>query len=71
MEKPKGFEKMKELAAILSEGMPHVRVDFYNIDGDIYFGELTFFDSSGMAKFNPEEWNRIFGDWITLPEKII
>lgn len=69
IEKPIGFEKMKELAAKLSTGIPHARIDLYNLNGKIYFGEITFFDSSGLAQFNPEKWNRIFGDWITLPSK--
>lgn len=66
---PAGFEKMKELAAKLSEGMPHVRVDFYDIDGNIYFGEFTFFHNSGSVKFNPKEWDNKLGDFLTLPEK--
>lgn len=69
--KPENFEKMVELATILSKGMPHVRVDLYNVNGHIYFGELTFFDSSGYDDMNSEKWNRQFGDWITLPEKIV
>ncbi len=65
--KPEGFEKMKELAAKLSEGIPHVRVDLYNINGKIYFGELTFFHWSGIVPFVPEEWDYTFGSWIKLP----
>ena len=65
-EKPKTFEKMKELAAELSVGIPHLRVDFYEVDGKIYFGELTFSHWSGMMPFDPEEWDRTFGDWIDL-----
>ena len=49
--------------------MPHVRVDLYNCDGKVYFGELTFFDSSGYDNLNSEEWNRRLGDWIVLPQK--
>ena len=64
--KPKGFEKMKKLAAILSKGHPHLRVDFYDINGHIYFGELTFYHWSGMVKFEPEEWDYTFGSWIDL-----
>lgn len=67
--KPQHFEKMKELAAKLSEGLPQVRVDFYNINGDIYFGELTFFHHGGVIPFHPEEWDYTFGSWIKLPEK--
>lgn len=65
--KPAGFEKMKELAAILSKGMPQLRVDFYDINGKIYFGELTFFHWSGLMPFQPEEWDEKFGSWIKLP----
>lgn len=65
--KPVGFEKMKELASKLSKGFPHIRVDFYDINGKIYFGELTFFHWSGIVPFNPEKWDYIFGSWISLP----
>lgn len=65
--KPENFEKMVELSAQLSQGIPHVRVDLYNINGKIYFGELTFFHWSGMTPFVPEEWDYIFGEMIKLP----
>jgi hypothetical protein len=67
--KPAMFEKMKELAAKLSSGIPHVRVDFYEVDGRIYFGEMTFYHWSGMVPFDPEEWDYTLGSWITLPER--
>ena len=66
--KPQGFEKMKELAAKLSQGHPHLRVDFYDINGKIYLGELTFYHWSGMVPFEPEEWDYKFGEWIKLPQ---
>lgn len=69
MEKPKNYEKMKELAETISKGFTHVRVDFYNINGKIYFGEITFFYASGFKKFDPPSWDRTFGDWIVLPKK--
>lgn len=67
--KPNGFEQMQELAAKLSTGIPHLRVDFYNINGRIYFGELTFYHWSGLVPFVPREWDYIFGSWLTLPTK--
>ena len=67
IKKPENFEKMKDLAHELSKGMPHVRVDLYNIRGSIYFGELTFFHWSGMTPFVPEEWDYKFGECIKLP----
>lgn len=66
-QKPKGFEKMIELAEKLSVKYPHVRVDFYDINGQVYFGELTFFHFSGNVPFVPEEWDYKIGDWLTLP----
>lgn len=68
-EKPENFELMKAFAAKLSEGTPQLRVDFYEVDGKVYFGEMTFFHCSGMAPFHPEAWDRTFGDWVTLPPK--
>lgn len=68
-QKPKCFDEMKVLAEKLSKGIPHLRVDFYEVDGKIYFGELTFSHWSGMVPFEPEEWDIIFGSWIQLPEK--
>lgn len=66
IEKPEGFDKMKELAAKLSKDIPHVRADFYVVNGRIYFGELTFYHWSGMVPFQPQEWDYIFGDYIKL-----
>lgn len=66
--KPENFEKMKELASKLSKGIPHVRVDFYNINGAIYFGEMTFYHHGGVIPFHPEEWDNTFGSWIKLPQ---
>lgn len=68
-EKPQCFEEMKMLASKLSKGIPQVRVDFYEVNGCVYFGELTFFHHGGIVPFIPEKWDYIFGSWITLPEK--
>ena len=67
--KPPHFEKMKELASKLTEGYPQLRVDFYNINGAIYFGELTLFHHGGVIPFHPESWDYVFGSWIELPKK--
>ena len=68
IEKPKGFEKMKELASVLSKGLPQARIDFYDVDGHIYFGEITFFHWSGMKPFEPSKWDDTFGSLIKLPD---
>lgn len=70
IEKPKTYEKMVEFAEILSKDIPFVRVDFYEISGKLYFGELTFFPGSGYEEFEPEEWDYVVGNWIKLPKKI-
>lgn len=68
-DKPQTFEQMKRIASILGKGIPHVRVDFYEVDGKLYFGELTFSHWSGMVPFEPVEWDGIFGNWIVLPKR--
>ena len=65
---PINFDKMKKLATDLSKGIPHLRVDFYEIDGQIFVGELTFSDGGGYVLFTPEKYNRIFGEWIKFPD---
>ena len=67
--KPANFDEMKTLAEKLSVGIPQVRVDFYEVNGKTYFGELTFAHWGGMTPFKPEEWDYVFGSWIDLPKK--
>ena len=67
--KPQKFELMKELGGKLSRGIPHVRVDFYEVNGKVYFGEMTFFHYSGIVPFEPHEWDEMFGSYIKLPTK--
>ena len=69
IEKPKNFEMMKDIASILSKDFPHVRIDLYDIDGKIYFGEMTFFHFGGRVPFVPESWDYTFGEWLNLPNK--
>ena len=65
-EKPKNFELMVELARKLAQGTKHLRVDFYEVNGHVYSGELTFFHCGGLQEFKTTEWERIMGDWIKL-----
>lgn len=62
MPKPQNFEKMIEYARILSAGFPHARVDFYNIDGQIVFGEITFYTNGGFINFKPDDFDYILGE---------
>lgn len=66
IERPENLEKMKEIAEKLSKDIPHVRVDLYNINGKIYFGEMTFYHWGGMMPFEPDEWDYKIGDLINL-----
>lgn len=68
--RPESFNEMRVLAEKLSQGIPQVRVDFYDINGQVYFGELTLSHFSGMTPFVPEEWDYKFGEWIKLPKTI-
>lgn len=63
------LDKMIEMATILSQGLPHVRMDFYDINGHVYFGEYTFYDSAGFDKIHPLEWDYRLGSLIVLPFK--
>ena len=65
-QKPKNFELMKELAKKLSNGIPQIRIDFYEINGKVFFGEMTLFHHTGLVPFVPYKWDYIFlnGGWI-------
>lgn len=69
--KPGSYDKMIQLAEILSENIPFVRVDFYEVKGIPYFGELTFYPGNGMEEFTPQKWDKILGDMIILPNKTL
>ena len=47
---------------------PFVRVDFYQIDGKVYFGEVTFYPEGGLGSFDPNEWDYKMGEWIRTDE---
>ncbi len=68
LQPPENFDEMKTIAKKLAADFPFVRVDLYNIDGRILFGEMTFYPSDGRNEFRPEEYNRILGDLLELPE---
>ena len=66
-QKPEHFEIMWEMARKLSKGHPFFRVDFYDINKELFFGELTFFPTSGMGGFDPDDYDEILGNMISLP----
>ncbi len=65
--KPKSFERMKEMARTLSADEILVRVDFYEVKGEPFFSEFTFYSDAGFEPFSPPEWDEILGSWINLP----
>lgn len=69
--KPEKLDEMLMLAEKLSKDIPFIRVDFYFVEGKIYFSELTFYPASGFEGFEPPEWDNTFGEWLTLPAKHI
>ena len=63
-DKPKELEKLLELSTKLSEDFNYVRVDFYIINHQIYFGELTFIPAAGFGSFKPAKYDQTWGSWI-------
>lgn len=66
IEKPEHFQEMVEIARELSVDFPHVRVDLYEEEGRVYFGELTFFHYGGIVRFEPDEWDYTFGKYLLI-----
>ena len=63
---PQHLDEMVEMAKRLSKNIPFVRVDFYEIDGNVYFGELTFYPAGGMGIFVPKQTDLEFGELLIL-----
>jgi hypothetical protein len=57
---------MVELSKQLSRDLKHVRIDFYEVNGKLYFGEITFYHFSGLQPFNDIKWEHYFGDKLKL-----
>ncbi len=70
IEKPVLFDKMVTLAEILADRFPYVRIDFYQIENKIIFGEVTFYPGDGKYEFFPDEYNKIIGDQLQLPKLV-
>lgn len=64
--KPRCYAKMLEIASSLSEGIPFVRIDLYEVDDKVKFGEVTFYPASGLGSFMPDEYDFILGEKITV-----
>ena len=64
--KPSKYDEMLNVTRILSKDIPHVRIDLYDINGEVYFGEYTFYHHSGLVPFEPSDYDLIWGDMIDL-----
>ncbi len=67
IKKPLNYDEMVVLAEKLAKDIPFARVDFYEVSGKTYFGEITLFPGSGWEEFTPSEWDKTLGSWIKLP----
>ncbi len=68
IEKPENYEQLRKLAEMLSEPFPETRIDFYNLNGKVTFGEITFFDGSGYMMFEPDEFDYELGKKFLIDE---
>lgn len=66
---PPCLEELLQICRILCHGFPHLRLDFYIVDGKIFFGEITTCSTGGFQPMNPSSLNQTLGSWITLPKK--
>lgn len=66
--KPLHYNKMVKMAEKLSKGISFVRVDFYDVNDRVYFGEMTFYSMGGYCQYKPTKWDYEFGNWLKLPQ---
>lgn len=69
IERPKRLEEMVRIAEKLAEGHDFLRVDLYESDEQVYFGEITFFPDSGFGKLTDEKYDKYLGDMLVLTQK--
>jgi hypothetical protein len=69
-DKPLLLDEMIRMSEVLSTNIPHVRVDWYIVNGHLYFGEMTFFDSAGFMPMDKKEDEYLLGSWIELPREV-
>ena len=70
VKKPERFDLLVELAEKLARPFPFVRVDFLEVGGEVYFGEMTFYPGNGTVPFSPMEWDHTLGDMLVLPRAV-
>ena len=70
IERPEHFNEMKSIAVLLSQEVPFVRIDLFEVDNKVYFSEFTLCPAAGFMPFVPNEFDDIVGSWLQLPESI-
>lgn len=66
LEKPINYNRMIEISEIITKKMRFARIDFFEVKGKLYIGEITFFPGCGFEEFTPREWDYTLGSWIKL-----
>ena len=67
---PRNLDEMIKLSKILSSNLPHARIDFYNINKTIYFGEITLYHQSGLGNISPKCFDKQMAEWLELPNTV-
>lgn len=67
--KPECLDEMIQISRKLSAGVPFVRIDLFEVEGKVYFSEFTLCPASGFMKFVPEQYDKIVGEWLKLPDQ--
>lgn len=68
IQKPEQLDEILQLSRTLSKDIPFLRVDFYIVEGKVYFSELTLYPASGFSSFEPQIWDDKLGEWLHLPD---
>lgn len=67
--RPASFEEMVRVGKEIAKDFTYVRTDFYDVDGKMYFGEITLFHGGGFDTMEPPKWDLYYGNKLRLPEK--
>jgi len=65
---PSSLQEMIAISRSLASGFPFIRVDLYDFNGNVYFGEMTFHPEGGFGPIIPDGWDYKIGEWLKLPE---
>jgi len=69
MDRPARLEEMLKVAADLGRDFDFIRIDLYDVDGEVWFGEFTPYPASGLAPIEPRSYDELWGSWWQLPRR--